>query len=71
MPEIIDPVFMKTSPKRSFSLIENERFSLGFAKTGAMNSGKGQNHKEFLLYEEMYKQLHTYEKSFLTYEFLQ
>jgi hypothetical protein len=26
VPEIIDPVFAKTSPKRSFSVIENEPF---------------------------------------------
>ena len=26
VPEFIDPVFAKTSPKRSFSVIENERF---------------------------------------------
>ncbi len=41
MPEIIDPVFAKTSPKRSFSVIENERFGVVFAKTGAINSGTG------------------------------
>ncbi len=40
MPEFIDPVFEKTSPKRSFSIIENERFGLVFAKTGSINSGK-------------------------------
>jgi hypothetical protein len=28
VPEFIDPVFTKTSPKRSFSVIENERFGL-------------------------------------------
>ncbi len=38
MPEFIDPVFAKTSPKRSFSVIENERFGLVFAKTGSMIS---------------------------------
>jgi hypothetical protein len=38
MPEFIDPVFAKTSPKRSFSVIENERFGLGFAKTESINS---------------------------------
>jgi len=31
--EFIDPVFAKTSPKRSFSIIENDRFGLVFAKT--------------------------------------
>ncbi len=33
----IDPVFAKTSPKRSLLLIENERFGLVFAKTGTIN----------------------------------
>ena len=41
MPEIIDPVFAKASPKRSFSVIENERFGLVFAKTGSINAGTG------------------------------
>ncbi len=41
VPEFTDPVFAKTSPKRSFSIIENERFGLVFAKTGSMNSGTG------------------------------
>ncbi len=39
MPEIIDPVFAKTSPKRSFCMTENERFGLVFVKTGSINSG--------------------------------
>ncbi len=39
MPEFIDTVFAKTSPKRSFSVIENERFGLVFAKTRSLNSG--------------------------------
>ncbi len=39
VPEFIDPVFAKTSHKRSFSVIENERFGLVFAKTGSINSG--------------------------------
>ncbi len=39
MAEFIDPVFAKTTPKRSFSLIENERVGLVFAKTGSINSG--------------------------------
>jgi hypothetical protein len=30
----IDPVFMKTSPKRSFSVIQNERFGLVFVNFG-------------------------------------
>ncbi len=41
MPEIIDPVFTKTSPKRSFCMTENERFGLVFTKTGSINSGIG------------------------------
>ncbi len=41
VPEFIDPVFTKTSPKRSFSMTENERFGLVFAKTGSINSDKG------------------------------
>jgi hypothetical protein len=41
VPEFIDPVFAKTSPKRSFLVIENERFRLVFAKTGSINSGTG------------------------------
>jgi hypothetical protein len=41
VPEFIDPVFAKTSPKRSFSVIENERFLLVFANTGSIISGTG------------------------------
>jgi hypothetical protein len=37
--EFIDPVFAKTSPKRSFSVIQNERFGLVFANTGSIISG--------------------------------
>ncbi len=43
MPEIIDPVFAKTSPKRSFSVIQNERFGLVFVKTWSINSGTGKS----------------------------
>jgi len=39
VPEIIDSVFAKTNPKRSFSMTENGRFGLVFAKTGSINSG--------------------------------
>jgi hypothetical protein len=39
--KFIDPVFTKTSPKQSFSVIENENFGLVFAKTGSINSGNG------------------------------
>ncbi len=38
---IYKPSFAKTNPKRSFSVIENERFGLVFAKTGSIISGKG------------------------------
>jgi hypothetical protein len=41
VPEFIDRVFVKTSPKRSYSFIEKERFGLVFAKTGSIISGKG------------------------------
>jgi hypothetical protein len=37
VPEFIDPVFVKTSPKRSFLVIENARFGLALAKTGSIN----------------------------------
>jgi hypothetical protein len=39
VPEIKDPVFAKTSPKRSFCMTENEHFGLVFVKTGSINSG--------------------------------
>ena len=39
VPEFIDTVLTKTSPKRSFSVIQNERFGLVFAKTGSIISG--------------------------------
>jgi hypothetical protein len=39
VPEFIDPVLAKTSPKRSFSMTENEHFGLVFAKTGSIHSG--------------------------------
>ncbi len=38
MPEIIDPVFAKTSQNARFLLSENERFGLVFVKTGSINS---------------------------------
>jgi hypothetical protein len=41
VPEIIDPVFAKTSPKRSFCMTENDRIGLVFVKTGSINSGTG------------------------------
>ncbi len=39
MPEIIDPVFVKTSPKRAFSMTAYERFGLVSRKRGSINSG--------------------------------
>ncbi len=41
MPEIIDPVFAKTSQNARFLLSENERFGLVFVKNGSINSGTG------------------------------
>jgi hypothetical protein len=41
VPEIIDPVFAKTSQNARFLLSENERFGLAFVKTGSINSGTG------------------------------
>ncbi len=41
VPEIIDPVFAKTSQNARFLLSENERFGLVFVKTGSINSGTG------------------------------
>ncbi len=38
---IYRPSFCENKPKRSFSVIENERFGLVFAKTGSINSGTG------------------------------
>jgi hypothetical protein len=40
VPEIIDRVFTKTSPKRSFCMTENEHFGLVFTKTGSINFQK-------------------------------
>jgi hypothetical protein len=39
VPEIIDPVFAKTSQNARFLLSENERFGLVFVKNGSINSG--------------------------------
>jgi hypothetical protein len=38
-PNLWTRVFVKTSPKRSYSVIENERFGLVFAKTVSIISG--------------------------------
>jgi hypothetical protein len=43
VPEFIDPVFTKTSPKRSFSLNRKRAFWLVFAKTGSIISGTGED----------------------------
>jgi hypothetical protein len=47
VPEIIHPVFAKTSQNARFLLSENERFGLVFVKTGSINSGTG-DHSEYL-----------------------
>ncbi len=39
VPEFIDLVFAKTSPKRLFSITEKDRFGLVFVNTGSINSG--------------------------------
>ncbi len=39
VPEIIDPVFAKTRPKRSFSITEYERFGLVFTITRVYKFG--------------------------------
>ncbi len=39
VPEIIKPVFVKTCPKRSFSMTEYERFGLVFTKTRVYKFG--------------------------------
>jgi hypothetical protein len=39
VPEIIDPVFAKTSPKRSFSMTESEHFGLVFTKARVYKFG--------------------------------
>jgi hypothetical protein len=47
VPEFIDPVFTKTSPKRSFSLNRKRAFWLVFAKT-VYNFGHGSGRLYFL-----------------------
>jgi hypothetical protein len=49
VPEIIDPVFAKTSQNARFLLSENERFGLVFVKTGYINSGTGIPNLKFLM----------------------
>ncbi len=58
MPEFIDLLFLKTSPKRSFLVIENERFGLVFAKTGSINSGIGLGKVNLLLKKKHCCKLH-------------
>ncbi len=50
VPEFIDPVFTKTSPKRSFSVTQNERFGLVFAKTGSIILGTVGGREEYTLH---------------------
>ncbi len=50
MPLFIDPVFTKTSQLRLFSVIENERFGLVFAKTGSINSSTDRIESGLLTY---------------------
>ncbi len=45
VPEFIDTVFVKTSPKHSFSIVENQCFVLVYAKTGSINLGNGYKKK--------------------------
>jgi hypothetical protein len=52
VPEFIDPRFRETSPKRSLSVIENERFWLVFANTGSIISGKVHVRCMILIYVE-------------------
>ncbi len=40
MPEIIDPVFVKTSPKRSFTMTEYEHVGLVFTNTRVYKFGQ-------------------------------
>jgi hypothetical protein len=44
VPEFIDPRFRENKPKTLvvYSVIENERFGLVFAKTGSIISGTGE-----------------------------
>jgi hypothetical protein len=49
VPEFIDPVFTKTSPKRSFSLNRKRAFWLVFAKTGSIISGTAEIDKFIVL----------------------
>ncbi len=54
VPEIIDPVFAKTSQNAGFLLSENERFGLVFVKTGSINSGTGNIHSNVARWHILY-----------------
>jgi hypothetical protein len=58
LPEFIDPVFMKTSPKRSFSLNRKRAFWLVFAKTGSIISGTGLSER-FVIFSSANAELHS------------
>jgi hypothetical protein len=51
VPEFIDPVFTKTSPKRSFSLNRKRAFWLVFAKTGSIISGSGDKYEYIVIFD--------------------
>jgi hypothetical protein len=53
VPEIIDPVFAKTSQNARFLLSENERFGLVFVKTGSINSGTGEDYTEGIVCDQV------------------
>ncbi len=60
VPEFIDAVFVKTSPKRSFSVIQNERFGLVFVKTGSIISGTVLSHIAPLPFSLINSSLHPF-----------
>jgi hypothetical protein len=45
VPEIYRPSFRENKENRSFSISENERFGLVFAKTEPINTGTGRDHE--------------------------
>ncbi len=59
VPEFIDQVFAKTSPKRSFSITENDRFGLVFVKTGSINSGTAVSQKIWNLKDGKKEQIYS------------
>jgi hypothetical protein len=62
VPEIIDPVFVKTSPIRSFSMTENERFGLVFTKTRVYKFGHSCAHGAQINFGDLTPYL-TYDRS--------